>query len=279
MATLARPAPGKGAAKRHERRDVFISYSREDRAFAELLHRRLVESGKTVYVDVRDIPKWSEDWQEELFRQIDASDMVVAVLTEAAVTSAYVAAELDHAAAEGKRLKGLKLAEVPDEQVPAPVRTGQWIDFSDREAFEERFADLLEVLATDVDWVQKHTRFGIDAKGLGGPGRGSQPPPRPQRPARGGGVAGSSGGKAPAPHGAPRKLHSGEPEGRCEAAPGRPRSGTACVRRRGRTGHLRAASTERGDRPAQAGGAGGEDRRLPRAGRHGRHEASQQPAP
>jgi WD40 repeat protein len=164
MPTLERQAPAKGRGKRHERRDVFISYSRSDKSFVELLHRRLADSGKKVYVDVRDIPKWSEDWQEELYRQIEASDVVVAVLSKAAVGSPHVAAELDHAAAEGKRLKGLQLTDVVDEQVPTPVRTGQWIDFRDRDAFEDRFADLLEVLNTDVDWVQQHTRFGIDAR-------------------------------------------------------------------------------------------------------------------
>ena len=155
-------APNAAGAAR-ERRDLFISYSRANLEFVRRLHVRLVESGKKVYVDFRDIPTWSDDWQTELFGEIEAADTFVLVLSTDSLASEHVNVEVDHAVEQGKRLKPLQLEDVDDERVPAALRKPQWVDFRDSERFEENFARFLEVLNTDVDWVQRHTRVLLDA--------------------------------------------------------------------------------------------------------------------
>jgi hypothetical protein len=70
-----------------ERRDVFVSYAREDTDFVRDLYARLREAEKTIYVDFSDIPQWSEDWQRDLYAQVDASDTVVVVLSPDSIAS------------------------------------------------------------------------------------------------------------------------------------------------------------------------------------------------
>lgn len=114
-------------------------------------------------MDVRDIPKWSEDWQAEVYAEIEAADTFVCALSPGSVTLPSVDLELEHAVEQGKRLKPLLVRDVDAREVPEALGTPQWIDFRNEQQFEARFNDLLAVLATDVDWVQQHTRFQIGA--------------------------------------------------------------------------------------------------------------------
>ncbi len=162
-------SPTTGSA-RHARRDVFVSYAREDVEFVRRLHNRLQEAGKTSYVDFSDIPQWSDDWQRELYAEIDASDTFVLVISPDSIPSPNVARELDRAVAQHKRLKPLLLRDVDADRVPPEVARPQWIDFRDATGFDARFADLLTVLGTDVEWVRLHTRFLLAANDWEGRG-------------------------------------------------------------------------------------------------------------
>ena len=141
--------------------DVFVSYAREDTEFVERLYARLVDSGRTAFVDFRGIPVWSPDWQGELYEAIEGADAFLFVLSPDSLTSPNVALELRHAAEQGKRLKPLQLREVDPERIDPELGKPQWIDFRDPAAFDARFADLVAFLDTDVDWVRRHTRFGV----------------------------------------------------------------------------------------------------------------------
>ena len=156
-------APAAPATARRERRDVFVSYAREDAAFVQRLHARLLESQKTAYVDFRDIPRWSEDWQLELYAQIEAADTIVVVLSPDSVGSPNVAREVEHAVEQRKRLRPLLIEDVDEGDVAPELARPQWIDFRDDARFDERITELLAVLATDVEWVQRHTRFLLAA--------------------------------------------------------------------------------------------------------------------
>ena len=146
-----------------DRQDVFISYSRIDIEFVRRLHDALAEAGKDVYVDWEDIPAWSPDWQQELFAAIERADTFIFVLSESSLASEHIKVELDHAVEQGKRIKPLYLHEVDDEHVPDALRRPQWTDFRQPERFDQAFAELLDVLNTDVDWLQAHTRLLLDA--------------------------------------------------------------------------------------------------------------------
>lgn len=127
------------------------------------LHERLLEAGKKSYVDFSDIPQWSEDWQNDLYTQIDAADTIVLVISPDSIDSPNVGRELDRAVAAQKRLKPLLLRDVDAERVRPEVGRPQWIDFRDHSRFDTRFGELLAVLETDVEWVQRHTRFLLAA--------------------------------------------------------------------------------------------------------------------
>jgi WD40 repeat protein len=146
-----------------EQRDVFVSYAREDTDFVRDLHERLHKAAKTTYIDFSDIPQWSEDWQRDLYAQIDASDTVVVVLSPDSIASPNVRREVDRAVAGNKRLKPILLRELGGAEVPAELSRPQWLDFRDPARIDANVHELLTVLETDVDWVELHTRFLLDA--------------------------------------------------------------------------------------------------------------------
>jgi WD40 repeat protein len=142
---------------------VFVSYAREDADFVRDLQERLRKAGKTIYVDFSDIPRWSEDWQRDLYAQVDASDTVLVVLSPDSIASPNVAREVDRAVAGHKRLKPILLRELGGADVPAELSRPQWLDFRDPARIDANVDELLAVLGTDVDWVELHTRFLLDA--------------------------------------------------------------------------------------------------------------------
>jgi WD40 repeat protein len=152
-------SPAPATASGGEAAEVFLSYAREDAAFADRLYNALLAAGRTAYLDTRGIPVWSPDWQAELYDAIEKADAFVLVLSRESLASPNIALELKHAVAQGKRIKPLLLAELGDADVDEAVMTPQWIDFRDLHAFDERLADLIGFLDTDIDWVRKHTRF------------------------------------------------------------------------------------------------------------------------
>ena len=151
------------AHPRRERRDVFISYAREDVRFVHRLEDRLKAAGKTVYVDYHDVPQWSEDWQRDLYAQIDAADTFVIVLSPDSAGSRNVDREVEHAIAAHKRIRPLLVRSLEGAPTRDELRRPQWLAFRDPAAFDASFAQLLAVLETDVDWVEHHTRLLLEA--------------------------------------------------------------------------------------------------------------------
>ncbi len=60
--------------------DVFISYSRKDKAFVQVLHQALTQSKYDAWVDWQDIPL-TADWWEEIKSGIEAADTFVCVIS------------------------------------------------------------------------------------------------------------------------------------------------------------------------------------------------------
>ena len=116
----------KGSPRR-ERRDVFVSYAREDVEFVHRLEDRLKAAGKTVYVDYHDIPQWSEDWQRDLYAQIDAADTFVIVLSPDSAGSRNVAREVEHAIAAHKRIRPLLVRSLEGAPTRDELRRPQWL--------------------------------------------------------------------------------------------------------------------------------------------------------
>ena len=83
--------------------DVFISYAREDISFVQVLHNRLAQADRDVWVDWEGISP-SAEWLAEIRAAIDASDAFFFIISPDSTASTVCGEELTHAVAGHKRL-------------------------------------------------------------------------------------------------------------------------------------------------------------------------------
>jgi nucleoside 2-deoxyribosyltransferase len=81
---------------------VFISHAAADRPMAELVANRLARSGIDTWLDVTLEP--GADWAQEIHLQLEQSDAVVAILSNASAKNSSVGYELGAARALNKRV-------------------------------------------------------------------------------------------------------------------------------------------------------------------------------
>jgi hypothetical protein len=105
-----------------------------------------------------------EDWWERIEALIGSADTVVFALSPDAVKSEVALKEVAYAASLSKRFAPIVCQRVDDSAVPEALRRLNFIFFNDEARFEESMERLAEALATDIDWVRKHTRFGEHAR-------------------------------------------------------------------------------------------------------------------
>ena len=81
-------------------RNVFISYSNKDSRYASGIHKLLVEAGMTVFLDYHSsLP--GEDYQSAILKAVEASRVVVLVLSSNSAASPSVEREVELAIARG----------------------------------------------------------------------------------------------------------------------------------------------------------------------------------
>ncbi len=108
------------------RTDVFVSYSRRDKAFvAGPLLTSLTGRGQEVWLDLEDIPP-AADWRERVHRGVEASNAFVFVLSPDSLASKVCREELDSAVALNKRLVPVLRREV-DGELPLALSRANWI--------------------------------------------------------------------------------------------------------------------------------------------------------
>jgi WD40 repeat protein len=137
--------------------DLFVSYSRADADAVRRLCEALVAHKREVWVDWRDIPPTAQ-WREEIRAAIDAASAVVFVLSPAWVASAECRRELDHAAAQGKRLIPVVLQKPDMAAVPSALAELNWI-FLHADDLEACVRQLLRAVDTDLDWSRAHAEL------------------------------------------------------------------------------------------------------------------------
>ena len=76
--------------------DVFISYSRKDKAFVQVLNQALANSKYDAWVDWEDIPL-TADWWEEIKAGIEGADTFIFVISPDSIASKVCGQEIDHA--------------------------------------------------------------------------------------------------------------------------------------------------------------------------------------
>ena len=143
--------------------EVFISYSRKDKDFVRRLGDRLIAQNREAWVDWKDIPLTAE-WQQEILRNIEAADNFIFVISPDSVASRNCRKEIEHAAANNKKMLPLFYRPVPDDSVPETLNRFQRLDFDDPTHFDAKFNALITALDTDLPWTQAHTRLLTRAK-------------------------------------------------------------------------------------------------------------------
>lgn len=147
--------------------DLFISYSRRDKAFVKRLGDALVAQGRDLWVDWQDIPA-TADWWKEVVAGIESADSFVFIISPDSVQSDVCRREVEQAAANNKRFVPILYREVtasatPGQMHPA-IGTHNWIYFRDTDDFDSAFKLLAEALDTDLSHVRAHTRLLVRAK-------------------------------------------------------------------------------------------------------------------
>ncbi|MEM9977167.1 MAG: TIR domain-containing protein [Cyanobacteria bacterium P01_D01_bin.2] len=143
--------------------DVFISYSRKDKAFVQVLHQALEKSSYDSWVDWEDIPL-TADWWEEIESGIEAADTFIFVLSPDSVASKICRQEIDHATAYEKRLVPIVRRDGFDMELVHPtLGKTNWLFFQKNNDFDTAFHALIETLNTDLDHVKDHTKLLVKA--------------------------------------------------------------------------------------------------------------------
>ncbi|MEM1135208.1 MAG: TIR domain-containing protein [Bacteroidota bacterium] len=135
--------------------EVFISYSRADSDFARKLNEALQLQGKTTWFDQESITS-GVDFQEEIYRGIEASDNFLFIISPEAIRSPYCADEVEYAANLNKRF--ITIMHRQTDYLHPSLASVQWCDF-EKVDFTEAFNNLITVLDLDRDYVQQHTKW------------------------------------------------------------------------------------------------------------------------
>lgn len=142
------------------RPDAFISYSRRDKDYVESrLAVALEARGKQVWLDLDDIRGGASDWRAAIWAGIEASRIVVFVLTPSSLESEVCQQELAHAAALNKRVIPVLHRSVEGLPVPEALSRPNWIYARDEDDFETSVSVLVTALETDEAWLDTHARL------------------------------------------------------------------------------------------------------------------------
>ena len=104
---------------------VFVSYSREDRAFVERLCLALVAAGQDVWLDTERIPAWA-DWVAEIKNGIEGANAFAFVISPDSLASRICRYELDHALAHRKRIVPVLRRDAKLAGMPEPLARRRW---------------------------------------------------------------------------------------------------------------------------------------------------------
>jgi len=142
---------------------VFISYSRDDLAFADQLFAALEATGFAPTLDRVGITG-AANWRETLRDLILKADTVVFVLSPSSVDSEVCAEEVKEAESLGKRIIPVVCRALESAPVPKALQDLNYIFFYPEEkapgsGFGAGLGRLKAALEMDLSWTREHTRL------------------------------------------------------------------------------------------------------------------------
>src|SRR6266436_4327773 len=159
------------AAPTGDHAKVFVSYSRKDSAFAQMLVGALAERGFDAFLDKTDIAP-GEPWKERLAGLIATADTVVFAVSPDSIASTICAWELEESTRLGKRVIPVVARRIEDADAPPALGRLNWVFLAEGDDKDAALAMLNTALHTDLAWVREHTRLGELARHWDEQGRG-----------------------------------------------------------------------------------------------------------
>ena len=145
--------------------DVFLSYSEQDDDAMEVVARRLMREGKTIWRNTTDI-KTGTEFQREINGGIERADNVVFLLSQDSLNSIYCQQELDYATELNKRIITVMVCPTELENIPEQWRSLQFIDIANTET-PEKYAQgltrLIKSLQEDSVYHYQHKAILVQA--------------------------------------------------------------------------------------------------------------------
>lgn len=142
--------------------DVFISYSRKDKAFVEKLVTALEAHKRDVWVDFEDIP-FASEWWEEIQKGIESSESAIFVISPDYLASEVCGLEVNHVHKNNKRIVPIVFQRPDRDKVPDTLASLNWIFFDDPSAFDDSLNKLQTTLDTNLVEMRQHTRLLVKA--------------------------------------------------------------------------------------------------------------------
>ncbi|MEZ4670389.1 MAG: toll/interleukin-1 receptor domain-containing protein [Anaerolineae bacterium] len=143
--------------------DVFISYSRKNKAFVEKLVKSLEDKGRDVWVDFQDIP-FAAEWWDEIQNGIESSSSAVFVISPDYLSSEVCGLEVNYVQKNKKRIVPIVYVRPDQTSVPSTLAELNWIFFDDPNAFDDSFLKLSTTLDTNLEEMASHTRLLVKAR-------------------------------------------------------------------------------------------------------------------
>lgn len=131
---------------------IFISYSRADKAFALRLGNALKDAGFSIWLDVLNIPHGT-NWDLEVQRGLETSDTMVVLLSPTASASDNVKDEWHYFIEKKRRIIPLMIQ--PNE-VPFRLSRRQRIDFTNK-PYDQALAELVNALNEPIQDTEATT--------------------------------------------------------------------------------------------------------------------------
>ncbi len=139
------------------RQDVFISYSRRDRAVMRIARDALVEAGYTVWSD-ESLEPGSPSWKNDVQQAIEGAGCVVAILSPDAKDSEWVSEELSYAHIRKQRVFTVLVRGDESNAIPFGLTGVQWVDM--RLDYDEGMKELMQQSALEQLTAAVHEYLG-----------------------------------------------------------------------------------------------------------------------
>src|SRR5581483_8497896 len=138
--------------------DVFISYSRENKAFVRRLHDALIAHDTKTWVDWEDIPP-SARWMDEIRGAIIDADAFVFVISPASAASRTCGWEISIAAENNKRIVPIVCLPADPSTLPPAIGAVNWVYATEADDFATAVSRVTESIRVDLEYVRSHSRL------------------------------------------------------------------------------------------------------------------------